>query len=325
MLPGHPRDPLQRLEVGADQAVRLRAAEELVDRIPSPEDPRYARAAALLPSLPSGLREAVERSLLEVRRHAQRSHLLARYAAGGEAPRVSGQLSQLAERLRQGDLPGRLALVDSLVRDEAFMASPVLATRLAVETEPQLVAALARAVGILGGPACLSILKRVARSPERQVRLGAVEGLRRQPGDEAVRLLLERRGDPDVQVRAQALQALRARSPEALVELLRRVPRDGCKEMVLGALPVLESWGSHPEVCQLLRELGDWNDLDVLSRVAVALQRAGDPSWRPLRDRLAASLEAGAQEVLAVLDATDPHAADPLATEPPRRPSSFWP
>lgn len=238
-------DSLEPVPVRAQQtpdlAKRLEAVEKLTGTFASPHDASYLRLEAGMDQLAPSLREATRRCLLEVRRTSRRWDVLSSLGTE-EPPRISTPLRTIAEDLRQGDLATRLQKIEVLVQEEAFEAAPVLATRLVVEFEPLVAAALARAVGFLGGNAVLVVLKKAARHSSRDIRLGAVEGLRHQSSVEALRLLVERLGDSEEQVRQAALEALGSRSPASVLSILAAFPAGRGGKILRGALPWLRSW-----------------------------------------------------------------------------------
>jgi hypothetical protein len=249
------RPPLRSEVETLELANKLKAVEKLAEGLSSTQDLGYLRLEDGLDRLPPLLREATRRTLLQVRRAARRWDVLSVLGAE-EAPRISTPLRSVAQSLRQGDLPERLEHLEQLVREEAFEAAPVLATRLIVESEPVMAAALARAVGYLGGEATLVVLKKSIRHESRDVRLGAIEGLRHQLGEESIRLLVERLGDQEAQIRKAAIDALRSRSPEAILSLLAAFPQGRGNRIIQGAIPLLRTWASLPGVRDFARSRG---------------------------------------------------------------------
>jgi HEAT repeat protein len=124
------------------------------------------------------------------------------------------------EQLAGTNVDDRRRAARALSGDPA--AAPILAARLACESDPRVRDALFGSLVDIGGTAVAELIAPFIRSDDAGLRGGAVEGLKRLEGH-AVVVLDELMSDPDTDVRILAIEVTRAWPSELAMPRLRRV------------------------------------------------------------------------------------------------------
>ena len=284
VLQGHQR------ELAAD---RMRAVRDLGEAVALADDRAYQELDALAPELPPAEHRAAARYLLDARRNSVRWEILSRAPSGGDG-RLRRDITEVGARLRDEDASVRLATVQGCFEEANFSAAPALATRLAVERDPVVRTALARALGYLGGAAALPVLKRASRDESVDVRLGALEGLGYQLGEDAVRLILERTIDPVSQVRRVARGLVATYDPDVVLGLLERIPDGRGSRLLRGGIRSVQAWLGDARVDRLVTRLASWSRPDVAQVGGRAIRTREEPEeTQPPRPRPYLSLSGG--------------------------------
>lgn len=190
-------DPLAPLERPGGVAGKLRLLLGLEDLLLWRDPGTLARLERLRDRSEPPLRSAMEQALVRVRR--------AHHDASDAPGRTPAALVRL---LAEGSQPVRLALIQRLEAMDQFAAAPTLAAQLVRDEDPAVCAALARALGRLGGSEFLPTLRLTARHQVAAVRQGVAQGLAYQRGDRRDEILLELLGDDDRAVREAADEVL---------------------------------------------------------------------------------------------------------------------
>lgn len=151
----------------------------------------------------------------------------------------------LAHGLREGTPDQQAALVTLLSGLERKDALPAIKRAAAGERPWRLRAAAASALSHLDPAGSAADIRRLAGDEHLRVRVAALEGLERVPGDAAAKLLRKAaRSDSDWQARLAALRALSARDPQGSRPLQLEVLKDLDLHLALrlSALELLEGW-----------------------------------------------------------------------------------
>lgn len=232
----------------------LQAVEAVGQEIGTEGDRSYLGLEAALPGLPLPARQAGQRFLLDARRTSRRWEVLSMDQEGGGL-HISRSLTALAQQLESPNVAVRLSVLEDLVRDEVFPAAPAIATRLQIEDTEVVQAALAHALGILGGQSSIPLLKRYSRSESWAVRMGALEGLGFQTCETSLRLTLDRLADEHRQVRALARELAGTHCPDRVVSMLARIPLGRGERITREILRVIHVWVGFPCVDAMLQRL----------------------------------------------------------------------
>lgn len=151
----------------------------------------------------------------------------------------------LERGLREGTPDQQAALVTLLSGLERKEALPAIKKAAAGERPWRLRAAAASALSHLDPAGSAADIRRLAADEHLRVRVAALEGLERVPGDAAAKLLRKAaRSDSDWQARLAALRALSARDPQGSRPLQLEVLKDLDLHLALrlSALELLEGW-----------------------------------------------------------------------------------
>lgn len=283
-----------------DLASRLGVHQTLVARVRRrfPVSTRL-RAVARLVDLATPLQRSVLRALIEDRNPHVRTHVVRGLARLGDVESVP-RILEMARTARPWEA-GRIA--DSLV---AMGAAGVPALRRWVEAESagaephvELVALVARVLGLVGEPEAEATLIDLLRSPREEWRLAAASALEHCGGPASARHLLEALEDRSWRVRARVAVALGAMADPSLARPISGLLYDenwwvrqnaasalsvtpGGTDYLLAALDGPDPYAADSAL----------NQLTVSGVLAEAIERAGSGAATERDRRLAAAARA---------------------------------
>jgi HEAT repeat protein/uncharacterized RDD family membrane protein YckC len=179
------------------------------------------------------LRGAVE---LARSRHPRVPELLRQMSAADPSNRVRYTARKLLDVLQQASAPApgsgslgdpspeaRARAISALAATGDRTKLPELLGHLPREADPSVVAALVKAIGLLGGPAEVSVLGNFLRDQNPRVRANAVEALGAMGQPVAQALVVPMLQDPDHRVQAAAALVLERMGDESALGVLERM------------------------------------------------------------------------------------------------------
>lgn len=279
---------------------RLAALAEIEFLVAPEDEGALLRLRTLSRRTAGPLADAIEHVLLRFRRSQGNWDVLTQNPATRREGQISSVLRQAGEILGRADPAQRTEFVDRCAENERFEVGPVLATKILTERDPEVAAAMARALGKLGTDACLPSLKQASRHPSAEVRLGSVQGLVYQRGAEPLRLLVERLGDGAKEVAWAAFDALETLPLGEVLALLEQLPPGRVVEVQVGAVEFLKGFLDDLQVLELLRRWLRSADGRLAAECLVALASVRDRAAEERIAELAADPDPRSQQVVSL-------------------------
>ena len=278
--------------------VALDALDDLEDHLSLEDIETLRRLDHLARRSPGALAQAIERCGLRVRRENVDWDVLTTTSATGQGPpNVSRVLRQAKQALTEAAPFARVAFLQRSMTEEAFAVGTVLAVQVRVEKDAEVLAAMARALGRLGGPTSHQSLKLLVAHQSSEVRTGAVEALGYQRGSRALGLVVAALGDSDQAVRYQAMEVLESSPPRAVLEAIRYLPETSTGQ--IEAIHYLQGLGAYPGALALLLRRLDSPVTALAEEALVALAGLAHPEAEKRIQQLSVSRKPEDQQTFA--------------------------
>jgi hypothetical protein len=285
------------LEATQELQPRLEALSNL-ELLLSPHDELSIKRLKKLTLFAVGpFKDALQHLAIRIRRRSFLSETFSSSATLDDF-RNTGQADLAKEALRDPSAVARYDFLQKLERDDLFEVAPVLGNQMLREKDPKMLAILARILGRLGSERHILSLKRASRHEDQRVRLGALEGLAFQSGQERNQILVERLGDSERAVYVRARHILASTSVQKILDVVERIPSGRMPLVLRRVVPLLEQDIGSRRVRHHLQHLLADPDPQVSSAALLALARVGDPKAEAQISILENSPDPRVQQVL---------------------------
>jgi hypothetical protein len=198
-------------------------------------------------------------------------------AGAGDAAEALGRLLEAAV-----PYPAKVDALLGAIRHDERRVAPVLRARIAVESNPFVLATLASALGHLGEPADGALLRPLLDSTDARVVANALDAYTRLKADAPLAQVRELVGAADHRLRLSALGLIARSDPAAVLALVPALIKERAAPFASGLAMLLGNLGDSPRATELLLEMLALEDrTQVLKHVAQSLKRHATPERAP--------------------------------------------